>query len=204
MGRPLGGIEAVVMGASAGGIEALSEVLQALPATFRPALIIVQHLPRDRASMLLGIFSRRCVLPVVEAYDKLAITPGTVFLAPADYHLLVDVGPQLALSIEAPVHFSRPAIDVLFESAADVYGVKVMGVVLTGANADGADGLEAIRAGGGVTVVQDPETADYPVMPQAALSRGPADYVVALPALCELLGGMTTTSSTGPSPEGAS
>ncbi len=187
MAGALSAIEAVVIGASAGGIEALTVLLQELPASFRPAVIIVQHLPRDRASMLPAIFARKCVLPTYEAYDKQPITPGTVFLAPAGYHLLIDKGPHLALSLEAPVHFSRPAIDVLFESAAEVYGARLMGVVLTGANADGADGLAAIRASGGVTVVQDPDTAAYRAMPTAALARGPADFVVSLPALALLL-----------------
>ena len=175
------------MGASAGGIEALTFLLSALPPDFHPALIIVQHLPRDRASLLPGIFAHRCALPVFEAYDKQVIAPGTVFLAPADYHLLIDQGPQLALSTEAPVHYSRPSIDVLFESAAEVYRHALMGVVLTGANADGAAGLDAVRKRGGITVVQSPQTALYAAMPTAALALGPVDAVVSLDELAAML-----------------
>lgn len=186
MARALGGIDAVVIGASAGGIEALTQLLRALPTHFSPAVIIVQHLSRARLSGLSELFSSRCKLPVAEALDKQPVEPGHVYLAPPDYHLLVDKGPQLALSIDAPVHYSRPSIDVLFESAADAFRHALMGVVLTGANADGAEGLRAIRDRGGITVVQSPDTADYPAMPLAALALGQPDFVVSLETLCEM------------------
>lgn len=187
--RTLENIEAVVVGASAGGIEALTVLLRALPVDFTAAMLIVQHLSRGRESRLREIFASKCVLPVRDASDKMRIKHGHVYLAPSDYHLLVDDedGPQLALSIDEPVHFSRPSIDVLFESAADVYQHRLMGVVLTGANSDGAQGLDAIRHAGGVTVVQDPETAAYPAMPAAALSLGRPDFVLSLALLAELL-----------------
>ncbi|KFE70721.1 chemotaxis protein CheB [Hyalangium minutum] len=182
-----GRIDAVVMGASAGGVEALSVLLSALPHGFHPAVLIVMHLPRDRPSLLVSIFQPKCPLEVREAQDKEPVQPGTVSFAPPDYHLLVDTGPTLALSVDEPVHYSRPSIDVLFESAADVYGPRLAAFVLTGANADGAQGLEAVRAAGGVTVVQQPSTAHSPFMPQAALARGPADFVLSLEQMTHLL-----------------
>ena len=186
----LGRIDAIVLGTSAGGVEALSALLPTLPENFRPALLIVLHLPRERPSLLVEIFSKKCLLPVREAQDKEPVQPGTVYFAPADYHLLVDTGPRLALSVDALVHYSRPSIDVLFESAADVYGPRLAGIILTGANADGAQGLAAVRAAHGVTVVQQPDTAQVPFMPKAALARGPADFVLSLDQLSRLLRAM--------------
>ncbi|HEX3848330.1 MAG TPA: chemotaxis protein CheB, partial [Steroidobacteraceae bacterium] len=148
-----GRIDAVVMGASVGGIEALSVLLPALPLGLRAPVFIVIHLPRDKPSLLPEIFARKCALPVREAEDKEPVAPGTVYFAPANYHLLLDRGPQLSLSADDPVHNSRPSIDVLFESAAEVYGDRLLGVILTGANEDGALGLATIHDCGGVTVV---------------------------------------------------
>ena len=187
--RALGHIETIVIGASAGGIEALTVILSALPENFGPAVLVVQHLPRGRESLLSEIFKSRCALPVSDAFDKSPIAKGTVTFAPADYHLLVDqeVGPHVALSVDAPVHFSRPSIDVLFESAADVFKQRLMGIVLTGANADGAEGLMAIRKHGGLTVVQDPESAAYPAMPMAAIALQQPDFVLNASAVGQLL-----------------
>ncbi len=181
------GYDAIVVGGSSGAIDALVRMLPALPATLRAAMLVVMHLPRDRRSLLTDIFRQRCALPLQEAQDKDAITPGTVYFAPPDYHLLVDAGPSLALSVDAPVHYSRPSIDVLFESAADEYGERLVGVLLSGANEDGARGLAAIGAAGGLVVVQDPATAPMPAMPQAALARGAAHHVLAPPGIAELL-----------------
>jgi two-component system chemotaxis response regulator CheB len=183
-------IECVVIGASAGGVEALAELLPALPATFRPSLLIVLHLPRDRPSLLVDIFAKRCARPVREADDKEPLEPGTVYFAPPDYHMLVEKDRQIALSADAPVHFSRPSIDVLFESAADVYGERLLGIILTGGNEDGAAGLYAIHQAGGVTVVQQPDSAKVPLMVVSALQRGPADFVLALPEIAQLLGAL--------------
>ncbi|MFN3438884.1 MAG: chemotaxis protein CheB [Acidovorax sp.] len=181
------GYDAIVVGGSSGAIDALVRLLPALPTTLRAAMLIVMHLPRDRRSLLADIFRQRCALPLQEAQDKDAITPGTVYFAPPDYHLLVDAGPRIALSVDAPVHYSRPSIDVLFESAADEYGDRLVGILLSGANEDGARGLEAIGAAGGLVVVQDPTTAPMPAMPQAALSRGAAHHVLAPPGIADLL-----------------
>ncbi|HVW67618.1 MAG TPA: chemotaxis protein CheB [Steroidobacteraceae bacterium] len=171
-------IDAVAIGASAGGVEILSTLLSVLPATCPVSFFIVVHVPRERPSLLPGIYAAKCALPVREAEDKEPIQSGTVYFAPPDYHLLVDRGPALALSEDEPVHFSRPSIDVLFESAADVYGERLLGLILTGANADGAAGLVAIGRAGGRTVVQDPKSAAASRLPEAALAAAPVDYVL--------------------------
>jgi two-component system chemotaxis response regulator CheB len=183
-------IDAVVIGASAGGVEALSEILPALPASLRPALLIVLHLPRERPSLLVEIFANRCTLPVREADDKEPVEPGTVYFAPPDYHMLVEKSRQIALSTDELVHYSRPSIDVLFESAADVYADRLLGIILTGANADGAEGLHAVHRAGGVTVVQRPDSAKVPLMVVSALQRNPADFVLSLPEIAALLKGL--------------
>jgi two-component system chemotaxis response regulator CheB len=185
-----GRIEAIVIGASAGGVEALGLILPSLPAKFRPSLLIVLHLPRERPSLLVEIYEKRCALPIREADDKEPIEPGTVYFAPPDYHMLVERNRQIALSTDEPVHYSRPSVDVLFESAADVYASRLLGVILTGANEDGAAGLHAIHRAGGVTVVQQPDSAKVPLMVVSALQRNPADFVLSLPEIAELLKGL--------------
>jgi two-component system chemotaxis response regulator CheB len=184
-------IEAVVIGASCGGVEALAVLLPALPANFQPALFIVLHLPRERPSLLVEIFAKRCARPIREAEDKEPVEHGTVYFAPPDYHLLVEKDLRIALSTDEPVHFSRPSIDVLFESAADAYGPRLLGVILTGANRDGAAGLHAVHRAGGVTVVQQPDTARAPLMVVSALQRSPADFVLSLDEIAQLLGDLT-------------
>lgn len=186
-----GRIECVVIGASAGGVEALAELLPGLPAGFSPAMLIVLHLPRERPSLLVEIFEKRCALRIREAEDKEPLAGGTVYFAPPDYHLLIEKDRQIALSADEPVHFSRPSIDVLFESAADVYGERLLGVILTGANEDGAAGLHAVHRAGGITVVQQPDTAKVPLMVVSALRRGPADFVLPLAQIAALLGNLT-------------
>ncbi len=172
------GFGAVVIGGSAGSVEALSVLLPALPAGLQAAVLVVLHLPRNRPSLLCNIFRSRCALPLREAEDKEPIVPGTVYFAPPDYHLLVDDGPALALSVDAPVHYSRPSIDVLFESAADAYGSGLIGMLLSGANQDGARGLAAIEARGGLAVVQEPDSAGVRTMPESALARTTAARIL--------------------------
>ncbi|MET0656831.1 MAG: chemotaxis protein CheB [Steroidobacteraceae bacterium] len=179
-------VEAVVIGGSAGSVEALSVLLPALTAESRVSVLIVIHLPRERPSMLIDLFTPRCALPVREAQDKDPVEPGSVYFAPPDYHLLVEEGRTLALSVDEPVNFSRPSIDVLFESAADVFGPRLMGVILTGANEDGAAGLKAIRRTGGMALVQEPSSAQVPFMPAAALKAVPDCQVLGLDQLAEL------------------
>ena len=184
------GIEAVVIGGSAGGVDALAVMLPALPPTLPVPVIVVLHLPREKPSLLVEIFSRQCALPVQEAQDKAPIEPGTVYFAPADYHLLVDRGPSFALSVDEPVHYSRPSIDVLFETAADVYAEHLLAVVLTGASQDGAAGLAAVHRAGGTTVVQEPTEALSPYMPESALRTSPVDHVLPLAGIAQLIGGL--------------
>lgn len=172
---------AIVVGGSSGGIEALLHILPALPAALRAAVLVVLHLPRDKRSLLVDIFQPRCPLPLSEAQDKDVFAPGSVTFAPPDYHLLVDHGPegtQAALSLDAPEHFSRPSIDVLFESAADHYGSRLVGILLSGANEDGARGMRAIHAAGGLTIAQAPDSASVSTMPQAAIAALAADFVL--------------------------
>jgi two-component system chemotaxis response regulator CheB len=181
-----GRIDAIVIGTSAGGVEALSMLLPALPASLRAAVLIVLHLPRERPSLLVEIFQPKCAVAVREAHDKDPVEPGTVYFAPPDYHLLVDDGPQLALSTDEVVHFSRPSIDVLFESAADWYQHRLLGIILTGANEDGAAGLAAVHRAGGITIVQQPATAHASLMVESALQRTPVDMVLTLDEIAGL------------------
>ena len=183
-------VELVAIGASWGGLRAVETVLGALPADFGAAVAIAQHRQSEgRDGMLEQLLDARCALAVREAEDKQALAPGDVVVAPPDYHLLVEPG-AVSLSVDEPLHFSRPSIDVLLSSAADAYGERAVGVVLTGANADGALGLARIAARGGVAIVQDPETAERSEMPSAALWATPEASVLALeqigPALVAL------------------
>lgn len=180
-------VAAIVVGASAGGVEALGVLLPALPRAAGVAVLVVVHLPRERPSRLAEIFAPKCSLTVVEADDKEPIVPGTIYFAPPDYHLLIDTGPQVSLSSDELVHYSRPSIDVLFESAADIYRERLLGIVLTGANDDGAAGLAAIARGGGVTWVQSPRTASASAMPLAALKSTPSSASLELPEMAALL-----------------
>ncbi len=192
-------IDLVVIGGSAGGIEALSVLLPPLPASFHAAVLVVVHLPRDRPSLLASVFSSRCALPVGEAFDKDPLLGGTITFAPPDYHLLVDVeatgAARLSLSVDAPVHHSRPAIDVLFESVAELFGSRALGVILSGASADGALGLAALRRAGGYAVVQAPESAAAATMPLAAIRAGPVDQVLALEQIAQVLCALDATRS---------
>lgn len=167
------GSAAVVLGASAGAIQALLHVLPALPADYPLPVLIVVHIPSGRRSELTTLFASKCRLAVVEGEDKAPILPGTIVFAPPDYHMLVETDGTIALSRDEPVFFSRPSIDVLFESAADAYGSALVGVVLTGANEDGAQGLRAVAEAGGLAYVQDPATAYARAMPEAALGACP-------------------------------
>jgi two-component system chemotaxis response regulator CheB len=182
----------VTVGASWGGLRAIETVLAGLPARFPTPIAIAQHRAADSGSGALSrLLSLRSGLEVREAGDKEPIDGGRVYVAPPDYHLLVEED-GFALSTDAMVNHSRPSIDVLFDSAADVYGDRLIGVILTGANEDGAYGLKRVKRRGGVTIVQDPDTAERRTMPAAALATGAADHVMPLeeiaPKLTELAG----------------
>jgi two-component system chemotaxis response regulator CheB len=161
---------AVVIGASAGALEALSVILPVLPADFGRAILVVVHLPPDRKSLLAELLGDTCRLRVREAEDKEPIVANTVYLAPPDYHLLVETDRYLSLSNEEPVHFSRPSIDILFTTAAAAFKSDLIGIILSGANQDGAEGLRAVELAGGLALVQRPDLASSPEMPQAALA----------------------------------
>ncbi|HEX2147922.1 MAG TPA: chemotaxis protein CheB [Pseudorhizobium sp.] len=180
--------QAVVIGASAGAVEALSVVLPALPPTFKLPVIVVVHIPPDKRSVIADLFSAKCQLAVKEAEDKEPLVAGTIHFAPPDYHVLVEASKTLSLSNDEPVLFSRPSIDVLFESAADVYGPELIAIVLTGANQDGAKGTQAVLEAGGVGLVQVPETAFASAMPEAAIRACPTARVLSLEAIADFLG----------------
>ncbi|HSI47241.1 MAG TPA: chemotaxis protein CheB [Ideonella sp.] len=186
-------LKAVVIGASAGGVEALLALTAALPADFpAPVLVVLHRAPQPEGKLSpAALLARRCALPVEDAWAGQPLKPGRVLLAPADYHLLVDPGPDgpvAALSVDDAVLWSRPAIDPLFESAAHEYGAGLLAIVLTGASADGAAGALAVRAHGGRLWVQDPAEAVVPTMPQAALDLAGADQVMSLNMMCDALG----------------
>jgi len=183
-------IELIVVGASAGGVRALQALLAALPAGLPMAVLVVLHLPRDRPSRIADLLDHGCALPVREAEDKQALVPGTVTFAPPDYHLLVEDRDSLALSVDPPVLFSRPAIDPLFESAADVFGSGVLAILLTGASNDGSAGVAAVREAGGQAWIQSPDDAFSPIMPAAALAHAGADAVLTLDSLCSRMKGL--------------
>ena len=166
--------KAVVIGASAGAVQALLRILPSLPAGYPLPLLIVVHVPSDRTNALVPLLQSKCRLVVKEAEDKEPILPGVAYFAPSDYHLLVEGDGSLALSSDEPVNHSRPSIDVLFESAADAFGSTLAGVILTGANDDGSVGLRAVAAAGGVAIVEDPAEAMAPAMPTAALRACPS------------------------------
>lgn len=180
-------IEAVVIGASAGGVEALLTLLGPLRQGFVLPIIIVLHLPEERRSHLAEVFARRVALPVEEARDKQDILPGTVYFATPGYHLSVELDRSLSLSLEERLHHSRPSIDFLFESAADTYGPALAAVLLTGANHDGARGLAVVKQRGGLTIVQDPTEAQVATMPQAALNVHQPDHVLTIHGIGRLL-----------------
>ena len=169
----------VVIGCSLGGMNALTKIFGDLPETFPVPIAVVQHRYRTSSESLPAYFRRHSRLNVVDADDKQWIRPGFVYLAPANYHLLVEEG-ELSLSVDEAVAFSRPSIDVLFESAADAYREAVLGVILTGANADGARGVARIKKNGGFIVVQDPVSAEAPEMPQAAIASTTVDRILPL------------------------
>jgi two-component system chemotaxis response regulator CheB len=178
--------EAVVIGASAGAVDALNALLPGLPARIPATLLVVVHVPPDRRSALPELFASSCALRVAEAEDKIVAAAGTIYFAPAAYHLLVERGGQIALSMDDRVHMSRPSIDVLFESAAYAYGRRVLGIVLSGANADGAAGLGLIVKHGGLGWVQSPASATVPTMPVAALEANPHAVLAPSEMACAL------------------
>jgi two-component system chemotaxis response regulator CheB len=171
-------IEAIAIGGSAGALDALTAILPMLPAAYAMPCMLVLHIPANKPSYLPEVLGTRCALRVKEAEDKEDLAPGTLYVAPPDYHLLVEKRRCVSLSVDEPVLFSRPSIDVLFESAADAYGPALAGVLLAGGNDDGARGMASIKRAGGITVVQAPRSAAIRTMPDAALALGSIDYTL--------------------------
>ncbi|MBJ7375324.1 chemotaxis protein CheB [Sphingobium sp.] len=186
-------IQAIAIGASAGAVQALLRILPALPADFPLPVLIVVHVPPDRSNALVALFQSKCPLPVREAEDKEPIAAGTIYFAPSDYHLLVEADRSLALSWDEPVNHSRPAIDVLLQSAADAYGPALAGIVLTGANHDGAAGLAAVADAGGFAIAQEPAEAQVATMPAAALAACPSASAMTLDDMILYLLTLATT-----------
>jgi two-component system chemotaxis response regulator CheB len=175
--------KAVVIGASAGAVEALLTILPRFPKNYPLPVFVVVHVPPDRRNVLVPLFEARCKIAVKEAEDKEPVSGSVVYFAPSDYHLLVEEDYSLSLSSDELVNHSRPAIDVLFESAADAYGEGLIGVILTGANQDGAAGLAAVARAGGITIVEDPAAAYSAAMPTAALAACPSATAMSIEAI---------------------
>ena len=178
---------AAVIGASAGALQALSQILPALPADYPLPILVVVHIPADRRNMLAPLFQDKCRMVVREAEDKEPALPGVIYFAPPDYHLLVEMDGTLSLSSDEEILYSRPSIDVLFESAADAFGPALVGIILTGANHDGAQGLKAIAEAGGAALVEDPSGAYADAMPLAALKTCPAAQAMRLADIADYL-----------------
>jgi two-component system chemotaxis response regulator CheB len=186
-GEPGLGYEAIVIGGSAGGFNALQEILRPLPADFELPILVVLHRSPSPDQLLIYTLNESCQLLVKEADQDDVIEPGRVYIAPANYHLLVERDRTLSLSIDAKVCYSRPSIDVLFETASDAYLAGLIGIILTGANNDGTAGLRQIKRNGGLTIAQDPATASSKLMPSSAIEENIVDQVVSLTALTATL-----------------
>lgn len=187
-------VDAVVVGASAGGVEALLNIFRPLPKGFRLPIIAVLHLPDERRSLLAEVFNAQLRIPVKEAEDKEMIEPGTLYFAAPGYHLSLEKDLSFSFSQEDRVFHSRPSIDVLFESAADAYASRLAGILLTGANSDGARGLARIQEDGGLSIVQNPATALARTMPDAALALIKPDFLLPLPDIALLLAELERTT----------
>lgn len=180
-------IEAVVIGTSAGGLEALSKILPGIPRNFPVPILVVQHIAPNSDNFLARHLNSLSQIKVKEAEEKESIKPATAYIAPPNYHMLVEDDRTLTLTVDEKVNYSRPSIDVLFESAAYAFKGKVLAVVLTGANHDGAAGAALIKNKGGIVIVQEPKSAQVPVMPEAAIKATKPDYIVPLEEIPNLL-----------------
>jgi two-component system, chemotaxis family, protein-glutamate methylesterase/glutaminase len=179
--------EAIVMGVSSGGMNAMNVMFPLLPADFSIPIIIVQHISPRSDSQWITLLNGKSHLCIKEADEKEKIELGKVYIAPPNYHLMVGSNKTFSLTIDERVNFARPSIDVLFESAAEVYKSKLIGVVLTGANNDGTKGLKRIKEYGGLTIVQDPVTAESSYMPASAIAAMQVDYILPLDGIIDLL-----------------
>lgn len=180
-------VEAIVLGASAGGLNAMIGLFSKLPADLPVPIMVVQHTRPDEDSLLPELIGAGTRLNVVEAEDKIEIKPGNIYIAPPNYHLLVEDKHTIALSTEERVNYSRPSIDLLFESAVRVYLSKLVGIILTGANDDGSRGISMIARAGGITIAQSPKSAEFKVMPQAAINTGDVKFVLDIDKMAKFI-----------------
>ena len=183
--------EAIVLGVSAGGLKALTTLFTNIKDSFKIPILLVQHMHAGSDDYLARYLASICKLTVKEADEKERIKNKTVYIAPANYHLMIEDDKTLSLTIDQKVNYSRPSIDVLFESAVDVYNDKLIGVILTGANDDGARGMEQIKKAGGLTIIQNPKTAEVASMPEAVTKRIKPDHILELEAIAKLLNSIT-------------
>lgn len=186
--------EIIVIGTSRGGLKALQALLPGLDETIQVPIVIVQHRGKESDTGLCEFLSNYSSLPVSEPDDKEPIMPGHIYLAPRDYHLLIE-NRSFALSIDPPIVFARPSIDLLFECAADEYGQGALGVILTGRNQDGARGLAAITRRGGFTIVQEPASAEFREMPDAALAQTEVDWILPLKGIADRLNELSAVAT---------
>ncbi|MBF0231628.1 MAG: chemotaxis protein CheB [Desulfamplus sp.] len=183
-------LKAIVIGASAGGFNALHKILPMFRADFMLPIIVVLHRRADLESFFVKSLDDKCLLPVKEPLDKTKIEPGNIYIAPGGYHLLVEKDYHFSLSVDPPVCYCRPSIDVLFESAAEAFGTALVGIILTGANFDGSRGIKTIKSSGGITIAQNPDTAEVNYMPYSAIKTNSVDHILNLdeiPGLIEKL-----------------
>ena len=172
--------EAIVIGVSAGGMAALSELFPKIPLDFPIPIFVVQHIHKSQTGYLITYFNGLSNLTVKEAKDKEKAVPGNIYFAPPDYHMLIEESETFSITLDEKVNYSRPSIDVLFESAADVYKDRLIGIILTGANSDGTEGIRRIKQSGGYTIAQNPEESEFIVMPKSAIDTGKIDKVFTL------------------------
>jgi len=178
---------AIIIGASAGGFVALSAILSRLPADYNVPVIVVQHRSKDYKDLLEDVLQQKCKIRIKQADEKEKAESGFVYLAPPDYHLLIEEDLTFSLSDDPPVNYSRPSIDVTFESAAETFREKLIGIILTGANQDGSKGIATVKKFGGTTIAQDPREAQFYLMPQSAVNTGTIDYIMPLKGIWEFL-----------------
>ena len=189
MSYSLRSFDVVALGSSAGGLNALTQVLSALPASFPSSIVVVQHLAPGHKSWIAKLLGRSTSLKVKQAEHGEILLPGVAYTAPPDEHLLVGPG-KIQLAHSQLVHFSRPSIDLLFESVAGTYGSRSIGVVLSGSGKDGAAGVRTIKEAGGITIAQTPETAEFRPMPESAIETGCIDFILPLTDIGEKLAGL--------------
>ncbi|WP_221391733.1 chemotaxis protein CheB [Dyadobacter sp. NIV53] len=183
-------VEIVVIGGSAGSLEVLFKLLPLLRPDLSLSIIIILHRRNSGDSSLAELLSTKTTLPLNEVEDKDAILPGYIYLAPSDYHLLIEKDYTFSLDYSEKINFSRPSIDVTFESAADIYGSSMAGIILSGANEDGTKGLKAIKNAGGITIAQNPDTAQMPLMPQHAISHVGIESVLTVREIAGFINGL--------------